>query len=86
MLQISEIVKKTEEMFDLFNEHFYNKELTRPMAGLAATLLHARLPARFYRLQRTILRENRVWRLLPGQQRAERIAQTCPPPEQNNIR
>lgn len=30
MLQISEIVKKTEEMFDLFNEHFYNKELTRP--------------------------------------------------------
>lgn len=30
MLQISEIVKKTEEMFDLFNEHFYNRELTRP--------------------------------------------------------
>ncbi len=30
MLQISEIVKKTEEMFDLFNEHFYNMELTRP--------------------------------------------------------
>ena len=30
MLQISEIVKKNEEMFDLFNEHFYNKELTRP--------------------------------------------------------
>lgn len=30
MLQISEIVKKTEEMFDLFNEHFYNNELTRP--------------------------------------------------------
>ena len=30
MLQISEIVKKTEEMFDLLNEHFYNKELTRP--------------------------------------------------------
>lgn len=29
MLQISEIVKKTQEMFDLFNEHFYNKELTR---------------------------------------------------------
>lgn len=27
MLQISEIVKKTEEMFDLFNEHFCNKEL-----------------------------------------------------------
>ena len=24
MLQISEIVKKTEEMFDLFDEHFYN--------------------------------------------------------------
>ena len=30
MLQISEIVKKTEEMFDLFNEHFYGNELTRP--------------------------------------------------------
>ena len=30
MLQISEIVKKTVEMFDLFNEHFYNKEFTRP--------------------------------------------------------
>ena len=30
MLQISEIVKKTEEMFDLFNHHFYNRELTRP--------------------------------------------------------
>ena len=29
MLQISEIVKKTEEMFDLFNEHFYDNELTR---------------------------------------------------------
>ena len=26
MLQISEIVKKTEEMFDLFNEHFYDNE------------------------------------------------------------
>lgn len=23
MLQISEIVRKTEEMFDLFNKHFY---------------------------------------------------------------
>jgi len=30
MLQISEIVKKTEEMFDLFNKHFYSRELTRP--------------------------------------------------------
>ena len=30
MLQISEIVKKTEEMFDCFNQHFYNGELTRP--------------------------------------------------------
>lgn len=30
MLQISEIVKKTEEMFDLFNEHFYDNELTHP--------------------------------------------------------
>ena len=30
MLQISKIVRKTEEMFDLFNEHFYNNELTRP--------------------------------------------------------
>ena len=30
MLQISEIVKKTEKMFDLFNKHFYNSELTRP--------------------------------------------------------
>jgi hypothetical protein len=30
MLQISEIVKKTEEMLDLFNRHFYNGELTRP--------------------------------------------------------
>ena len=30
MLQISEIVKKTEEMFDLFNKYFYQGELTRP--------------------------------------------------------
>lgn len=28
MKQISEIVKKTEKMFDLFNEHFYSNELT----------------------------------------------------------
>ena len=30
MLQISEIVRKTEEMFDLFNEHFYEGELSPP--------------------------------------------------------
>ncbi len=30
MLQISEIVRKTEGMFDLFNEHFYEGELSRP--------------------------------------------------------
>ena len=48
MLQISKIVEKTEEMFDLFNKHFYNNELTRqqlpylrtvdeePMAGAAS--------------------------------------------------
>ena len=30
MLQVSEIVKKAEEMFDLFNQHFYNGELARP--------------------------------------------------------
>lgn len=30
MLQISEIVKKTEGMFDLFDEHFYYGVLTRP--------------------------------------------------------
>ena len=30
MLQISEIVRKTEEMFDLFNEYFYEGELNRP--------------------------------------------------------
>ena len=30
MLQISEIVKKTEGMFDLFNKHFFLGELTRP--------------------------------------------------------
>ncbi len=30
MLQISEIVKKTEEMFNLFNVHFYHGALTRP--------------------------------------------------------
>ena len=30
MLQISDIVKKTEEMFDLLGEHFYENELTRP--------------------------------------------------------
>ena len=30
MLQISEIVRKTEEMFDLFNEHFYEGKLNRP--------------------------------------------------------
>ena len=27
MLQISEIVRKTEEMFDLFNEHFYEGDI-----------------------------------------------------------
>ena len=30
MLQISEIIRKTEEMFDLFNEYFYKGELNRP--------------------------------------------------------
>jgi hypothetical protein len=30
MLIISGIVKKTEEMFDLFNQHFYSNELARP--------------------------------------------------------
>ncbi len=30
MLKISEIVKKTEGMFDLFNAHFYANELIRP--------------------------------------------------------
>ena len=30
MLEISAIVKKTEALFDLFNEHFYSGELTRP--------------------------------------------------------
>jgi hypothetical protein len=30
MLNISEIVAKTEVMFDLFNDHFYNGELARP--------------------------------------------------------
>ena len=28
MLSVSEIVAKTEAMFDLFNHHFYNGELT----------------------------------------------------------
>ena len=30
MLSVSEIVAKTEAMFDLFNHHFYSGELTRP--------------------------------------------------------
>lgn len=30
MINISEIVAKTEAMFDLFNQHFYNDELIRP--------------------------------------------------------
>ena len=30
MLQISEIVRQIEDMFDLFNDHFYNRELTSP--------------------------------------------------------
>jgi len=30
MLEISAIVKKSEALFDLFNQHFYNGELTRP--------------------------------------------------------
>ena len=30
MLEISEIVKKTEDMFDLCNDHFYGGELPRP--------------------------------------------------------
>ena len=30
MLNVSEIVAKAEKMFNLFNHHFYNDELTRP--------------------------------------------------------
>ena len=30
MLSVSEIVAKTEAMFDLFNHHFYKDELARP--------------------------------------------------------
>jgi len=30
MITVSEIVAKTEAMFDLLNEHFYNNEMTRP--------------------------------------------------------
>ena len=30
MLSISEIVAKTEKMFDIFNDHFYAGELARP--------------------------------------------------------
>ena len=30
MITISEIVAKTEAMFDLLNEHFYQNELIRP--------------------------------------------------------
>lgn len=30
MLNVSEIVAKTEAMFDLFNDHFYAGEMTRP--------------------------------------------------------
>ncbi len=30
MINISEIVAKTEAMFDLFNAHFYHNEMTRP--------------------------------------------------------
>ena len=30
MLEISAIVRKTEAMFDLFNDHFFNGELIRP--------------------------------------------------------
>ena len=30
MLSVSEIVAKTETMFDLFNDHFYAGELARP--------------------------------------------------------
>lgn len=30
MLQISKIENKTEEMFDLFDKHFYNNELIHP--------------------------------------------------------
>ena len=35
MLEISAIVKKAEALFDLFNEHFYNGELTRPAITLS---------------------------------------------------
>lgn len=53
MLQISEIVKKTEEMFDLFNEHFYYGELSRPaIFELASTLLHEM--AHLYNLEHDI--------------------------------
>ena len=38
MLQISEIVRKTEEMFDLFNEHFYEGELNHPAITVASNL------------------------------------------------
>jgi len=35
VLEISAIVKKAEALFDLFNEHFYNGELTRPAITLS---------------------------------------------------
>ena len=36
MLNISEIVAKTETMFDLFNAHFYVGELPRPAIAVSA--------------------------------------------------
>lgn len=37
MLQISAIVKKTGELFALFNQHFYDGELTHPVITVSRT-------------------------------------------------
>ena len=41
MLEISSIVRKTENMFDLFNAHFYTGALTRPaITEYGGAILH----------------------------------------------
>jgi len=46
LLQISEIIKKTEEMFDLFNTHFYHSELIRPAITVSPDSRDFSLPFR----------------------------------------
>lgn len=65
-----------------FTVHEHNDRYISKQNALSSRYGMFAYPARLYRLQRTVFRENRVWRLLFGQQRTARIALTRPPLKQ----